>query len=199
MATDVKKLSPELQPAVNWYAWLWVSPVFTITTLLYLGLLSYSIYDNFLFAVLGSALWHVILLIPALFGKSEFIRWHGRQALLLAAVRTAVAAFAVASENFSIGALSLFCFWLGGNLWGQGEARRGDCSLMRWVGRGGALPLTAASLQTGPKAAAAGVHAARGDQLEIDALVDIIRFDPDPEMRRAALARLERQGCVETL
>ena len=97
--------------ARKWYRWLWFSPLLTIPTLLILSIatesLIYSLvcpqgwqncsYDyaagyrlSVLLSVLGSALWHLILLIPARNKESTFVRWHGRQAMILAGVRTAV-------------------------------------------------------------------------------------------------------------
>jgi hypothetical protein len=105
-----------------------------------------------LIAVLGSALWHLILLLPALNKESEFVRWHGRQALLLAGVRTVVPLVLGGVFGFELDwwggyyefrALSsvpiLVLVWFFGTLWGQRQATRGDCSLMRWLGRAEAV------------------------------------------------------------
>jgi len=95
-------------------------------------------------AVLGSALPHLILLVPALNKKSAFVRWHGRQALLLAAVRTVVPLAFVAA--FGSGGLALLAVpilivvWAVGTLIGQRQAARGLCTLMRWFGRAEAQP-----------------------------------------------------------
>jgi hypothetical protein len=97
-------------------------------------------------AILGSALWHLFMLIPALDRQRVFVRWHGRQILLLAGIRTAVpAASLVMTLNNESGLLwsipVLIVIWLFGTLWGQGQASRGDCALMRWFGHGEGLPL----------------------------------------------------------
>ena len=110
-------MNDDVRTAERWYWWLWLSPLFTIPTMLYIFLpvsgvdrevglrrdrgrlpllhdLSAEV--TAVVAVLASALWHLILLVPALNRQSEFVRWHGRQALLLAGVRTAIpAAFAL--------------------------------------------------------------------------------------------------------
>jgi hypothetical protein len=191
----------EERTARNWYWWLWLSPFLTIPTLIALGF-SDSSYElvcagnlrncdynlefrvTILIAVLGSALWHLILLIPALSKESEFIRWHGRQALLLAGVWTAVPlafglGFGEEEETFWVIPV-LIAVWLFGTLWGQNQAARGDCSLMRWFGRAEALPVHVKSLDP-------------------EALVDIIRYSRDPEERRKALSELEKLEMVESL
>jgi tetratricopeptide (TPR) repeat protein len=142
--------------------------------------------------LLLSALWHLILLVPALNKTSDFIRWHGRQALMLAGIRTAVPVCMVLLTGDEYGALYaipiLLIVWLFGTLWGQLQAARGNCSLMRWFGRGEALPHLAS--------VSAPV---RDFDKDPDALVDIIRFDSDPQLRRAALTELEKLGMVERL
>ena len=156
----------EMRRAKGIYAWLWLSPVLTLVTLGILVPVGYgfgiSLFPtNYLdrssyqasalltgvFAVLGSGLWHLLLLIWALDRKSEFVRWHGRQALLLAGARTAVAlglAIIVATGSGGstgfFGVVLLFALWFFGTLWAQGQAAAGDCSLMRWAGHGAALP-----------------------------------------------------------
>jgi hypothetical protein len=95
-------------------------------------------------AVLGSSAWHLILLFPAFDRKSAFVRWHGRQALLLAGVRTAVPLLFVLafgrSWHLVWGLPILVAVWFAGTLLAQREAARGLCSLMRWCGRGEAQP-----------------------------------------------------------
>lgn len=143
-------LGPERRIARNWYWWLWLSPLLTIPTLLFLFLaFAYAGSDRVggLIAVLGSALWHLVLLIPALNKRSEFVRWHGRQALLLAGVMTVL----LLVFAFDSGLIPLygnaddllyfaFAVWFFGTLVSQRQAARGDCSLMRCLGRAKALP-----------------------------------------------------------
>jgi hypothetical protein len=161
-------MNPEIRTAKNWYRWLWLSPFLTIPTLALIGvsvygtgyglICSYGSRDcpyelvslvSYVAAILGSAWWHLVLLIPATHRQSEFVRWHGRQALLLAGVRTAVP-LAFVLFNFVSGGygflslypiLGLIAVWLFGTSWGQGQAARGDCALMRWAGHGAGLPL----------------------------------------------------------
>jgi hypothetical protein len=133
----------ETQTARNWYWWLWLSPLATLLTLAWLMTLHPEGAINPL-TILGSALPHLILLIPALKGKSAFVRWHGRQALLLAAARTVVPlAFVTAfgSEGLALLAVPiLFVIWAIGTLRGQLQAARGFCDLMRWFGHADAQP-----------------------------------------------------------
>jgi hypothetical protein len=208
-ARSKKNPNPEVRTAMNWYIWLWFSPLFTYPTWAFLTILVYLITgaDNLaaplaVFPVLGSALWHLILLIPAFTASSEFVRWHGRQALLLAGLRTAIAMLATLTLNTSnayVAFLVLLLFWLVGNLWGQGQAGRGDCALMRWTGRGANLPLAVVAGE--PAAAIDSVQPAVGPDRSaaVDSLVETIRFESDPEKRRAALLELERLGLVEPL
>ena len=212
----------EKRKARNWYWWLWLSPMVTIPSLILLMLSFYLFYDsgyeiicggtrvncdydmaervNILIAVLGSALWHLILLFPALNKESEFVRWHGRQALLLAGVRTAVPLVFGLLFGFEEEALLftpvLIAVWFFGTLWGQIQAARGDCSLMRWLGRAEALP--------SPERAAEPVQTAKLKPAQIaesdpEALVDIIRYSRDPQQRGKALWELEQRGMVEPL
>jgi hypothetical protein len=157
------RMNSEIRTAHKWYWWLWLSPLLTIPTLGLLIMLSWLFCNEFwsgcyhprndlitgMVAVFGSALWHLILLVPALNQQSAFVRWHGRQALLLAGIRTVVPAafvlFHFGIVEDSEGVLwvipIMIAFWFFGALWGQRQAARGDCWLMRWAGKGAGLPL----------------------------------------------------------
>jgi len=101
----------EIRSARQWYLWLWLSPLVTIPTLAMLHVTGYGLRDlicpyhtcglpyeiRVVPSILLSGLWHLVLLIPSRSPQSEFIRWHGRQAMLLAGVRTAVPALLVLS------------------------------------------------------------------------------------------------------
>ena len=203
------------QKARSWYRWLWLSPLLTVPTLFasrgivseiafgFVSVRSGALYPRSTYygtvhriaivsGVLVSALWHLILIIPARDRAQPFVRWHGRQALLLAGVRTAIAlAFGLAfGENAGVllAIPLLLLVWFGGTLWGQKQAARGDCSLMRWSGQEELLSTLRASdeeIQAREQGAAA--------------LVEIIRSSRDPEERRSTLAELERRGMVEPL
>ena len=148
----------EKRKATEWYRWLWLSPPVTVLKAIFLYLQIYDpVFDlvcpggyrncdweiaeriAILIALVGSALWHLILLFPALDKKSQFVRWHGRQALLLAGVRTAVPIAMIMLIEFYggllVAILLLIPIWFAGTLWGQSQAKRGDCSLARWFGR----------------------------------------------------------------
>jgi len=204
------KLNPhEIKTAKDWYKWLWFSPVFTIPTLL-------SLYSNnydyklkrilcpsgscspflkytmpFVILYLVSALWHLILLKPALDKESKFVRWHGRQALSLAGIRTFVPiglTLLVNNEEdgFIYSIPILLLIWLVGNLWGSAQASKGQCSLMRWFGH--QIP------PMEPEPAASPLQEPSSDQ---DDLVESFRFSPDSQERKNALEELKRLGLVE--
>ena len=136
-------------------------------------------------AIAAAGLWHLVLLFPALGGQSEFVRWHGRQALLIAGIRTLTPlAFAALSAAY-LGYLVQIVLWFASSLWGRQQAARGDCSLMRWSGHGAGLPLPVDLVP--PASLADG-----------NALLEIVRRSPDPERRRVALGQLERLGWVDT-
>ena len=197
--------------ARNWYWWLWLSPLLTVPTLglLYsLGSgLSWTLLGSsrpgsgsvagilieraaILIAVLGSALWHLVLLVPARDKEYAFVRWHGRQALLLAGVRTAVPAvlgLLIGGYGPLLAIPILLAIWFGGTLWGQLQAKDGRCSLMPRSGRE-ALP--------------ARTEVDKDMQIrkrETQALIETVRFSRDPEERRRAIAELDRRGMVEAL
>jgi hypothetical protein len=152
---------------------------------------SWSSRESALIAVLVSALPHLILLIPALAAKSAFVRWHGRQALLLAGVQTVVPlVFGLAFGDTALEYLFsvLLLVWLFGTLLGQQQAARGDCSLARWAGRADVLPA--------PEPTGKPVQATGPDPV---ALIDIIRYSQNPQERSMALSELEKMGRVEPL
>ena len=118
--------------------------------------------------------------------------WHGRQALLLALLRTSVPIFFVLFVGdpiiVLISLLLLIPIWLVGTLWGQNQAGRGDCSLMRWTGRADALP--------GPPTRT-GID--RQPETSADALETTFLFSNDPQKRQAALGEMKKRGLVEYL
>ena len=202
----------DMKKARKWYLWLWLSPLLTVPTLLIL----YGIMDTLIWvlasparssggaasyyfviervvilvAVLGSAMWHLVLLIPARNKESTFIRWHGRQALLLAGVRTIIpVTFGLIIGLHGLWSIPiLILVWFGGTLWGQRQATRGECSLMRRFGLEEQLP----ALQEAAPVLLAEEHDAQ-------ALIEIVRFSRNPEERRAAVEELYRRGMVEAL
>ena len=180
--------------ARKWYSWLWLSPIFTIPTLFVLAIVA-SFTDFRIATAIGiSALWHLILLIPALNRKRPFVRWHGRQAILLACVRTAIPLLFVAVSGETFEALCAIPFlivvWLLGTLWGQRQAACGDCSLLRWFGSD-----EADEILSGVKR--------ESDEITLDRttkdLVRTIRFGRFSAQRKAALAELDALDMVEVL
>ena len=206
----------ERTQAKKWYRWLWLSGFLTLPTLgailamepgarLICGAsgswscgaqreLAQTI--SLLLAVFGSALWHLILLFPATDKESSFVRWHGRQGLLLAAVRTVLAfvlGLALNATHASAGvlaALVLILVWLAGTIWGQGQAAHGDCSLMRWTGHEEEL----AELQAAEQEAEA-----EAQNLRINKLLAIIRQSRDLHERHMAVSELKKRGMVDPL
>ncbi len=196
------------------YTWLWWSPLLTVPTLFIL--VSNEIGNEMVcsgrqyfdcdwdtaervtlvIAVLGSALWHLFLLGSARSKESAFIRWHGRQALVLAGVRTVVPLAFVLTFGFWYETLLfipiLLVIWFFGTLWGQNQAQRGDCSLARWFGHGDVLPEPEATVAALPKSS----------QLvdeDVKSLIETIRFSRNQEERDKALMKLKELGMVEEL
>ena len=203
-----RQVRAEIKRATHIYRWLWLSPVLTVPAGLFVYInirasvvcgvhalsceLAYTI--ALLAALSGSALIHLVHLPSALDKTSEFVRWHGRQALLLAAVRTAIPLASIVIfgplEGVLLAIPVLMLVWLIGNAWAQSQAASGDCALMRWAGHGAGLPLTVYE-QTPAAPHQAGAV--------VDELVEIIRHGRDPEGRQAALAQLRNLGAVEEL
>jgi len=192
--------------ARNWYWWLWLSPLLTVPTLLLIygivsalvralagpSRLSYEIVERaaILTAVLGSAAWHLLLLAPVRDKKSTFVRWHGRQALMLAGVRSAIPVMLGLLMGGNGALLSipiLLIIWFGGTLWGHLQAARGKCSLMQRFGQKALSTLREAGEEIQSREQAA------------EMLVEIVRLSHDPEERRRAIDELSRRGMVEAL
>ncbi len=193
--------------AKNWYFWLWLSPLLTLPTL---GIVAaanpgyewlcqsyrscnWAIAERvtILVAVIASSLWHLILAVPAREKEAPFVRWHRRQALLLAGIRTAIPlalGLSFGTTGFFLAVPILIGIWFVGTLWGHRQAARGNCSLMRWAGHGEEL----SALQCAEREA----HKEKPD---LDRLLDVIRSSADPQERWKALAELETQGMVEPL
>lgn len=189
----------EYQKAKRVYLWLWLSPLLTLPTLSAILIWDLSEYLSFdyaieerltgISAVLGSALWHLVLLKSARNEDSFLVRWHARQALILAGLRTAVPFFFVLV--FGFGSPTLFSvpilifIWFFGTLIGQYQAKRGNCSLARLFGHADKLPGPPARSQEQTK--------------EIEDLVELIRFSKNNNFRANALLRLKELGVVEDL
>jgi hypothetical protein len=199
----------EIQAARKWYRWLWLSPLLTFpTVVLIMTAGHYQIFQlvcpqgwnncdldavfrlKGLIAVGISALWHLVLLIPSMNKESQFVRWHGRQEMIIASVRTIVPLIFVLAAGASglniVALLILIPIWIFGTLWGQRQAARGDCTLMRWTGRTDSLP--------GPPADEE-VDGIGG--LSTETLESTFRFSKDPQERQAALEEMKKRGLVE--
>jgi hypothetical protein len=116
------------------YNWLRISPVVTVITLFIIAGMDpaqyicgdywnwestshcdYQIAENinFAFGILGSALWHLVLLQYVNNKDSEFVRKHGRQALIYAGIRTAVPLGAVAFNSITYDSGLFSCLAIG--------------------------------------------------------------------------------------
>ena len=182
-----QKLSEEYQQAKKVYRWLWWSPLLTVPTLNFL-----TDWGSMAAAVLISALWHLTLLKPAQNEDSAFVRWHGKQALALAGLRTAIPLFFAVFYDLDLVFIPiLIAVWFFGNLWGQNQAARGNCSLARWLGHEDELP--------GPPAISDQLPRAPSPANQLDSLMNTIRFSKDPALRAKALEKLTALGVVEDL
>jgi len=191
----------EYKKAKRPYTWLWFSPLLTLPTLFIILLfqeLNYS-YFNRQTSYLGigvSALWHLILLSWVLNKRNAFVRWHGRQALVLAILRTAIPLFFVTFFIYPENALGP-SFWLNllvwfiGTLIGQKQAKRGDCSLARWFKHEDDLPGPPDRVEVSTNLTAADWNT--------EELLHIIRFSQDENERQAAVETLNNMGLVEDL
>lgn len=212
--SSLKKETPlngEHKQAKYVYRWLWLSPFLTTPTLAVFSfwdpgyeLICSGLYSNCdwnlvsqitgTIAVLGSALWHLTLLKPARNQESFLVRWHGRQALALAGVRTAIPLFfALKGDIDSLGFIPILIFvWLVATIWGQNQAKRGDCTLARWFGHAKELPGP-------PVVPREEITEPTSIQDEIESLVKTLRFNPDKQARADALSKLTALGLVEDL
>ncbi len=200
----------ERKKARNWYWWLWLSPLLTIPTLAFFFFndIGYALVCRgpqrcdwataervtIFIAVLGSALWHLVLLGPIRNKEHPFVRWHGRQALLLAGARTLVPLVFGLGFGIDFGALLFIpvqlVVWFAGTLWGQLQASRGECSLARWFGQEELLPVVEEATVT---------VASQPREQDVKTLVEIIRFSRDPAKRKWAVDELTKRGMVEAL
>ncbi len=203
--------------ARNWYRWLWLSPLIIVPSLILSMLFTGFIYDpgrdlicegswrncdhrmmadlvNILFIAFASTFWHLILLKPALDKKSAFVRWHGRQALLLGGLQATALLVSVPIldyESVRPGlVLVLIAIWFFSTRWGQSQAARGDCSLMRWFEQTEALPTRKPVLKSKP------VQVTKPDP---ESLVNAVRYSNNSEQRNKALRELEKLGMLEAL
>ncbi len=123
----------EKQLAKDAYSWLRASPLLTVITYFFL----YSFSNNHIIAILGSALWHLLLLQYINNKESDFVRWHGRQALGLAGIRTLLPLTflfldkIVQSDGclYSWVIVVLIFLWLVNTPWGNKQVENGTCWL----------------------------------------------------------------------
>lgn len=218
----------EIRAASTWYWWLWLSPLVTVPLLFSSAAaisLPYPLSE--VAPVFISALPHLVLLIPARDTRRPFVRWHGRQMLLLAGLRTALPLVALGLYGGEwlvalLFLLALLAVWFIGTLWGQIQARHGRCSLARWFGiEFSTLPEKPIPVVEPAKTAGHFVrdlsaetdpHKREGlcrlwlnqviglpEREKLDVLEAVLRFSLSVKQRRLALSMLERLGAVEPL
>jgi hypothetical protein len=90
----------------------------------------------------------------------------------------------------------LIIVWFFGTRWGQKQASRGTCSLMRHFRP--EKPSFPSETIIEPEPIVDEKKADAVD-LDIESLVDIIRYSNDPEQRGKALSELEKLGMVDQL
>lgn len=197
--------TPEIEKAKGLYLWLWLAPILQLFAAPFVGgfvsvLMPKNV--NWLWSVAVTALVlglaHLRLLLPAIDAKSEFVRWHARQAFLIATIQTLILPVALIAGVYQsdsngiacLGAVAAPIFWFVSNIRGRDNAARGDCTLMRWSGHGAILPLPA-EIGLDPAASASSSRA--------DDLVQIIRTSRNESARRTALGDLQKLGLVEEL
>ena len=148
----------ETQLAKGAYRWLRFSPILTVITyfilsafnfgerfcnLVYCGYYKTDFYITAIIAILGSALWHLTLLQYVNNKKSEIVSWHGRQALVIAGLRTLIP-ISFLILDFILEAESIFyCLvipvlilvWAIATPWGNKQVEHWECSLANWMGK----------------------------------------------------------------
>ncbi|HET7145380.1 MAG TPA: hypothetical protein VFI68_15270, partial [Anaerolineales bacterium] len=135
----------EKQLAKGAYSWLRISPILTVGTFFFL--LTAGIDEGI--AVLGSALWHLLLLQFINNRKSDFVRWHGLQAALIAGIRTLIPIAFLIIDSISRSGGYFFCWtipvliivWAVATPWGNKQVEVGECTLARWMGNNVIPPL----------------------------------------------------------
>lgn len=205
------------------YWWLLLSPFVTVPCFAFqiFGLTYRSTVGERVWAAVVPLIFH----IPLLFGlrsSSRFVQRHTQQAFILIALRAGMAAISVNLDRHPMGTKGLWLYflgngalWLFGSLWGLRQATRGDCWLMRRRGEDGELPRPWALPAAVPATPATGVPSTMpadpnaafedgrrllrmGKRAEATAcFLAAFRHGP-PDLRRRAVAELERVGVVET-
>ena len=182
--------------AIKTYRWLWFAPFLTVPTIIFLSIIFYFNFDNpFVGALIVSSAWHIILLIPVVLEEDEYLRWHGKQALVLAGLQTTVPLLYIISyRNGNMDEFDILGFifplavvWLFGTLWGQGQAKKDVCSLMNWFGGDAYIEQEPAPIQVQPP------------KLNPDDLENVIRYSKDMKKRAGAVFGLMQLGMVESL
>ncbi len=116
------------------YAWLLISPVLTIPTMLIAnGILNDYSLNGHVLAALIPLIFHTPLLFR-LNTKSLFVYRHAQLAILLVALRAGSAALAISMDSLWMFILVNGSLWLFGTMWARNQAVRKECSLMERKG-----------------------------------------------------------------
>jgi hypothetical protein len=217
----------EKQSARSAYSWLRASPLLTVITygimasmdvggkLLcnYGGPGYYSCINDSpallitrLSAVLMSALWHLILLQYINKNQPEFVQWHGRQAFLLAGIRTATPIgflfidFIAQADGclYALAIPALILLWLLNTPWGYKQVERGECALAQWKGKTISLPAETATPEAAQNAVAEDLSAAFAELLlalqsedDVTRIKALMRLNSAKELNDDIRLRLE--------
>jgi hypothetical protein len=164
------------------------------------------------------------LLFSGLFSRHAFVRWHAGQWTLLTLLAALVALISLTlyrsdySAGGGCGGLIAIGGWYIGNLMGLRQASRGECWLWKWIVPSAELPRpwpkpetsaapTVGVPSTAPNVSSADPQAAieqgrslldQGKRPEAVACFLSAFRDGPPDLRRRALAELDKLGEVET-
>ena len=134
--------NPEKKTARRVYTWLFISPILTIPVLIgMLFSLSYpeSTTNEHILTTLVPLIFQAPL-VAGLTSKSTFVYRHTQQGILLVALRTGMATWAISLGAYPYDGFWLFllgngALWLFGSLWGWNQIRQGQCWLMTRKGQ----------------------------------------------------------------
>ncbi len=133
--TETNHSPHAIKQAKRFYKWLWWSPVLLVPTTAVLLLLNDWFFNSEEWKIFAfSAIWHLaFLVLPALGHKVTFVRWHARQALLIALIFTLLQIFINA---FFVGGLIICAYVIHFliTLWGFLQIDQGENWFANWFG-----------------------------------------------------------------
>jgi len=220
--SELSREQVNAERGVGWvYHWIFWTSLITVPwmRLNLVGLsFRYTSTSNYVGAALWPAVIHVVLLL-GLNSPYLYVRRHTQQALLFVGLR-ALSTFLFIGLMEGSGAcfwtITNGALWMLGSVWGRRQLRRGDCWLMRVRGEAGELPRPWAArpaptqnpppvrstftVPVDPDLAFAQGRSRVGVGQRAEAVVCFLaafHIGP-PDLRRRAVAELEKLGEVET-